>query len=171
MLCYMWGVGAEYGFLLLARPGLPKLIPVRLFDHLDLVEEFLQKAEAALDHKEAGTLPDYITDLDECRRCPFFGRVCNPPTAATGAQVLTDPELELMLDRREELKEAAREYDDLDEDVKQRLRGVETGVAGKFLIEGKWGKHTTYEIPKDVKRKYEKVDPKGRFTLTITKLS
>jgi hypothetical protein len=171
LLCYLFGAGESWGLLALPRPGLPRLIPVELFRYLDRVEEFLMKAERALDHREAGTLPDHIQDAAECKRCQFYGSVCNPPLmSGQGAVILTDPELEAMLDRREELKEAALEYDGLDEDVKKKLRGVEQGVAGKYLIEGKWGKSSRVELPPDLKKEYTKTDPKGRFTISITKL-
>lgn len=171
LLIYLYGAGREFGFLLLPRPGLPKLIPVTLFDHLDMVEDFLQMAEEALDHREAGTLPGYIEDASECRRCGFYGAVCNPPlTSGEGLVVLTDPELEAALEKREELKEAADEYASLDKQVKERLRGVETGVAGKYVIQGRWGSQTSYDVPKEIREKYKKTVEKGRFTLKITKL-
>lgn len=171
LLCYLFGAGEGWGLLALPRPGLPRLIPVELYPHLDRVEEYLRKAETALDHVAAGTLPDFITDADECKRCAFYGSVCNPPLlSGAGATVLTDPELEAMLDRREELHASASEFDDLDTQVKRKLRGVEMGVAGKYLIEGKWGKSTKLDIPAEIKKQYEIVDPKGRFTLRITKV-
>lgn len=169
LLCYLFGKSAEFGFLLLPRAGLPKLIPVTLFDHLDYVEDFLQKSESALDYRDAGTLPDFIRDASECKRCGFYGRVCNPPLSSPGASILADPELEAMLDRREELIEQAGEYDHLDKQVKEILRGVEMGVAGKYIINGKWGKSSRVELPAELKAQYTVTDPKGRFTLKITK--
>lgn len=170
LLAYLYGAAESYGFLLLDRSGLPRLLPVELDAHLDRVEDFLTKAERALDHRDAGTLPDYWTgDRAECQRCPFFGGVCQPPTFATGAQTLTDPELEAALEQREALKTAAHDYEALDKDVKTRLRGIETGVCGHFAIQGKWGKSTRVELPAEVKTQYTVTDPKGRFTLEITR--
>jgi hypothetical protein len=171
LLCYLYGAEEERGLLLLPRPGLPKLIPVELYASLGRVEEFLQKAELALDHKETGTLPNYILDAGECKRCPFYGKACNPPLlSGEGAQVITDPEVELMLERREELGEAAKEYGKIDSVIKKRFYGIETGIAGKFLLQGAKGKKTYYEYPKEIQDKYRKTDPEGRFTLTITKV-
>ena len=115
-------------------------------------------------------MPDYIQDAGECRRCAFYGSVCNPPIASLAAQVLTDPELESSLERRESLKSAADEYGDLDTDIKKRLRGVESGVAGHFILEGKWQKQTTFAIPEKIKAEYAKTDPKGKFILQITRM-
>lgn len=171
LLSYLYGAGEPYGFLLLDRSGLPLLLPVELDAHLDRMEDFLARAERALDHRAAGTLPDYLQgDSAECQRCPFYGRACDPPLSAMGTQVLNDPDLEAALERREQLKAAADEYDDIDKTVKKQLRGIESGVAGRFVIEGKWGKQSRVELPADLKAQYTKTDPKGRFTLSITRL-
>ena len=170
LLAYLYGAAVPYGFLVLDRSGLPKLLPVELDAHLDRVEAFLTRAERVLDHRDAGTLPEFIDDAAECQRCPWFGGVCNPPTAVAGAQVLTDPELEAALERREALKAAAKEYDALDTDVKKHLRGVEKGIVGAFAITGKWGKSTRLVVPDDVRAKYTETNPKGRFTVEITRL-
>ena len=170
LLAYLYGANEPYGFLLLDRSGLPLLLPVELNAHLDRLEDFLTRAEIAIDHQRAGTLPDYLHDAAECQRCPFYGSVCNPPLAAVGAVVLTDPDLEAALARRESLKATAREFERLDKDVKAKLRGVESGIAGAFQIEGKWSPSTRVELPADLKKQYTTVDPRGRFTLDITHL-
>jgi hypothetical protein len=170
LLSYLYGAGEPYGFLLLDRSGLPRLLPVELEANLDRMEEFLSKAERVLDHVEAGTLPDYLDDPTECRRCSWYGHLCNPPLSAAAAQVLTDPELEAALDRREALKAAGDEFNTLDRDLKQRLRGVESGIAGKFQILGNWGRSSRLDLPADLKKQYTVSDPKGRFTLEITRL-
>jgi hypothetical protein len=178
LLTYLYAAGEKFGFLLLPRPGFPKLLPVELYPNLERVEEFLQKAERALDHKEAGTLPDYFQDASECKRCPFYGSVCNPPLASgEGAQIITDPEAEQKLLRLLELKESGEEYNDLDEWAKKRFRGVEMGVAGSIILQGKWQRNTTYPLNEEAKARIEqikapfkKVDEKGRFTLQIVKV-
>ena len=166
----MWGAGEPYGFLLLDRSGLPLLLPVELDAHLDQMEAFLTKAERVLDHVEAGTLPDYLDDAAECHRCPWYGHTCNPPLSATAATVLTDPELEALLERREVIKAVGKEYLDLDSRVKDKLRGIESGIAGKFQILGKWGKQSRLDLPAPLKKQYTITDPKGRFTLDIQKV-
>jgi hypothetical protein len=172
LLSYLFGAGVAYGFLLLDRSGVPKLLPVELEPYLDRVEAFLTRAEQAVDHVEAGTLPDYLEgEPDECTtRCPFYGATCNPPLQAPGAtEILNDPELEAALERRETLRAPGKEYADLDKEIKDRLRGVTRGVAGKFEIRGYWGKQSRLELPEKLKAEYTRVDPRGRFTLQITK--
>jgi hypothetical protein len=170
LLSYLYGAGEPFGFLLLDRSGIPRLLPVELEPNLDRMEEFLAKAEVVLDHVQAKTVPDYLDDPAECRRCPWYGHTCNPPLTAIGATLLNDPELEAALERREALKAAADEFEDIDKRVKQQLRGVESGIAGKFQILGRWGKQSRVELPENLKKQYTKTDPKGRFTLDITRL-
>ena len=167
----MFGSGEPYGFLLLDRSGIPRLLPVVLDENLDRMEEFLARAERVLDHVQAKTLPDFIDDTAECRRCGWFGTVCQPPLSAVGATLLTDPDLEAALERREALKAAADEFDDLDKDVKTKLRGVESGIAGKFSITGKWQKSSRVVLPTEaMKKQYTVTNPKGKFSLEIARL-
>lgn len=172
LLMYLLGSGEPFGFLLLGKSGLPALIPVELERHIEKAEEFLARAERAMEHVNAGTLPRYLNDASECQRCWAYGSICQPPLlSGEGAVVLTDPDLEAMLDRREELRAAALEYDGIDSDVKKKLRGVEMGVAGKYLIQGRWGKSTRTELPPEIKKQYTVTDPHGRFTLSIEKVT
>ena len=171
ILSYLWGAGEPLGFLLLDRSGLPLALPVELEAHLDRMEDFLSRAELALDHVAAGTLPDFLVgDAAECRRCPFFGAPCNPPLVYGELQVLTDPELEALLEQREAVKGPGKEFERLDKEVKARLRGVEQAVAGHFTIEGQWGKQSKLELPEALRKQHTVVDPRGRFTLEITRV-
>lgn len=170
ILAYMFGAGVSYGLFVVDTRAIPKIFPVSLDPHLDRVESFLTRAEQVLDHVEAGTLPDYIDDPDECHRCPFFGTACDPPLIAKSVlEILDDPELEAALERREELRKPGKAFNELDQEIKHRLRGVTHGVIGAFEIRGYYGKQSRLELPLDVKQKYTRVDPKGRFTLQITK--
>lgn len=171
LLSYLYGHAHPAGFLVLDRSGIPKLLPVVLDEHLDRMEEFLSKAERVVDHALSGTLPPFLqNDAAECKRCPFFGSTCQPDLSAKDISVLTDPELEANLHRWHELRAAGKEFSSLDKSIKDRLRGVENGVAGPFSILGKWGKQSRVELPDDLKKKHTIVDPKGRFTLEIEKL-
>ena len=155
ILCYLWGSKEPIGFLGIDRPGIPKIIPVELEPNRDRVEEFLALAQKALDHKEAKTLPDFIGDQDVCKHCDWFGGLCQPDVKHDAAKILTDPELEAALIRREELKEAHSEYESVDKIAKAQLRGIETGLCGAFLgrcyplvragaAEGPPGRHSTH---------------------------
>jgi len=171
LLAYLFGSNEPFGFMLLDRPGIPLLLPVELNDaNYDRLEKFLARAEEALDHVQAGTLPDFHDDPAECRYCPYYGRTCDPPLTHEGAQVLADPMFIMDLERWHDLKPAAKEFKALDETIKEKLRGTLMAIAGPFAISGKWGKSTRMELPEEVAEKYRVVDMKGKFTTTITRV-
>jgi hypothetical protein len=176
LLMYLYGSAQSVGFMLLDRPGLPSLLAAELWENgnHERVDRFLNLAETAMDHKQAKTLPDYIPDSAICKVCPFLGGACLPPLlSGQGAKVFTDEALAQALDRRGELEPAADEFDKLDKAVKKQLRGVEMGVAGDWLIEGKWGKQTNTTVPPEhaaLYKSWQETDHKGRFTLNLTRL-
>lgn len=155
ILSYIYAENVPIGFFLLDRSGLPALVPVELYPNLDKMEKFLEKAETAMGHKDAGTLPDYTTEKEECKFCPHFGRNCNPPmTFGAGAQVFTDPEVVQKAERLLELEgklsdEEWSEYAKLDKWKGVQFRGVETGIVGGLLIIGKWKKKKELIVPED----------------------
>lgn len=171
LLAYLYGHNQEWGFLLLDRSGLPLLLPAQLdAANMARMETFLAKAESAVAHARAGTLPDYIDDYIECKRCPFFGSPCQPPTLVAGAQVLLDDELEAALEEWHRLKPQGKQWLALDQDIKKRLRGVENALIGHFAISGAWSKSSHLELPPELKKQYTVVDPQGRFTLEVDRL-
>jgi len=175
LLMYLLGSGEHIGFLLLDRPGLPKVVPVELDDeNLRRAEKFLAMAEEAVQHRVDGTLPDYCGDLEECQFCPFFRSICQAPTSYSPVDVLIDEELEQLLNRREELEPIAKEYETIDKHIKARFRPepgiVVKTIVGPWILKGTWGSTTRYEIPEEVKKKYAVKDSAGRYTLKIERI-
>lgn len=170
LLAYLYGSNEPIGFMILDRPGLPKVLPVILHDYLDEMEEFLVRAEEACAHLDADTLPDYHNDPSECRACPFFAH-CSPPLEHAGARVETDETILQLLEERATLEEGGKRFAKLDKQLKDYFRGVEIGLAGDFYIAGKWQALTTYVLTDEQKAQFKKTDPKGKFLLTFTKLT
>jgi hypothetical protein len=191
-LIYLLLTEQPLGFMLLDRHGLPLLLPVELESHLELAEDFLARAERVMDalnvlttgalvhgttDKDAllaackDSLPPYHDDPGECKNCGYFGRVCSPPLTFEGAAIVDDPETIAALERREELREAGKEYESLDKELKERFRGLPQAICGKFLVQGKSGKLTKVVFPDEAtKRKYQVTDPEGKWIVTITKV-
>lgn len=173
LLAYMYGASQAVGFMVLDRSGIPAILKAELWEHENhkRIDEFLDNAERAMDAKETGQLPDFVDDPSVCKMCDFCGVYCNPPKlSGAGGQIILDGELAAALDRRAELQPASDEFKSLDTAVKEKLRGVEMGICGNWLIEGKYGKLTRLEIPEEIKRQYQVVDPKGKFSLKFTQL-
>lgn len=177
LLSYLYGTNSPHGLLILDRPGLPRLIEVNLEEHLDAMESFLRDATLAVDHIQAGTVPDYTTDVEECKRCPIFGSSCQPPITHPGAQIIVNEEWIQKIERWHATLEAGEEHEALDKAIKKKFRGIDMAIAGGFLLEGEWQRDTKYNIPDDVKAQIkalsepyaEKVE-KGKFFLTVTKI-
>jgi hypothetical protein len=64
-----------------------------------------------------------------------------------GATLIDDPELEIKLDRRGELKTSKDEFDDLDKDIKQGLKEKPEVIIGKWKIQGKWVEKKSFTMP------------------------
>lgn len=180
LLSYMWSSSSELGLFVLDRPGIPKFLPVSLFANeainLLRVEKFLSVAHDAVLAKNSGTLPDYVKDPEECKTCDFLGSHCTPPMIGTneGLKFISDENLAAILNRRAELQEAAKEFDKLDDSVKKSLRGVELGMCGDWLIEGKWQKNTKTIVPAEHQKlaeSWKQTDPKGKFMLKFFRLN
>jgi hypothetical protein len=176
LLAYLLATNEACGFLLLDRNGLPLLLEVELEKHLDRIEDFLERAEIALDAKEKG-LPPFIQDASECRYCGFYGGVCNPPSFSAGAEIVVDEGWIEKLERWHATKEAGEEHEALDKAIKKQFRGTDLAIAGGFLIEGEWQKQRYYDIPADeqkridaIRERYVRVEPKGKFLLKVTKI-
>lgn len=171
LLVYLLAFEEPVGFFIIDRPRLPLFLPVYLMDHLERTEQFLKDARAAVDVSYGAALPDFTKDSSLCRRCDHLGKSCVPPELSYGTmKVVTDEELIQLALIREKTEEAHEEWKDADETLKNRLRGIEQGILGPFELRGKWGKSTSYEFPDDLKEKYKKIDPKGKFTLKIERV-
>jgi len=199
LLSYLLATNEPVGFMLLDRPGIPRSIEVRLFDHLERVEDFLRRAEIAQDAREAvmkaeaigidrsmsivqaALLPPFVDDPSECRSCSFFGSACNPPLSYDGASIITQDEVLAQIEQHETLKPGKGEYDDVHDDLAEYLkrmtpkefkgRNKKQIIAGAFLIECGWGKNSTLDIPEEEAKRYRTVDEAGRFSFSITRVT
>ena len=152
---YMYGNNAEAGLFILSDFRREKYLPVAL--DLGECELILKRLETNWEHVKSKTYPERSGNTELCARCPFI-TVCLPPLKNEGAKMVDTPELKEALDRREELAEAAGEYDDLDKRLKEEFRGVQDTIIGlKWRIMGKETKPRktidTEAIPADILKK------------------
>jgi hypothetical protein len=104
----------------------------------EYAEELIQKADRINLHVAQGILPDRMEyDEDICPNCSFF-MLCLPHEALqAGASLLDDPELEAMLNRREQLKPFVDEYKEIDKAVKEQIKAA-LGEKGEAVIGTDW---------------------------------
>ena len=73
--------------------------------------------------------------------------MCLPDVSfGPGVQVVEDAELLAMLARREELAEAAKEFEALDKELKDALPRAEEVLLGEYVITGKEVQRRGYEV-------------------------
>lgn len=155
---YLYGNNCEEGlFIITDCLGHIKTIPVYLdYGECELI---LKRLEAVHEHLKAGTLAPRIEYRDDvCGKCPF-AKTCLQDIMRTEAEILTSDVLLGKLEQREKLKAAAKEYEELDGEVKKELQGIKKGVAGEFVI-----------IGKEVNRKGYTVEDKAYWQVGIKKL-
>lgn len=120
-----------------------------------LGEETLKRAEAINTHLAAGTMPEPINDNMWCEGCPF-AHICLPEHIGKEVEIDT-LNLSEMLDRLEELKPIVKEYEEIDDQVKETVKGREKILAGNWFVTGKYYDRKSYDVPAEIKSQYEKV--------------
>jgi hypothetical protein len=139
ILLYMMMAGSEAGIMLFKNKSNGELAQKTFYldaEALTYTEGILKKLEAVNAAVAEGKAPDAAL-IDECDRCPFERTACFVgKDYGAGYELLADGELEVKLDRRAELQPLAKEFDDLDNEVKALVRGRNVSV-GSWIIESK----------------------------------
>lgn len=161
---YMVGRG-YWSCVLIAKNKLTgelRAIPIPL--DLDYAESLARKAERVEAAVAAGAVPPYTEDAEECRRCAFFGRACNPPTAAgQGAEVVV---AEVEAARIwQETRAAASAHDAADKTLRAALRGRPLALVGDLICETKPYQTTVYEVPEGVRLAHARKVERERMTV------
>lgn len=134
---YMKGTDTSPGFFYIKNkmaPNMPKEIWMS-YDNTYMTELF-EKAKRVDDHAKNGTLPEPISFCKTCERCSF-SHICLPDKSyGEGVEVVNDEELENMLNRRAELKDAYSEYNKVDKFVKEKVKNRPYLTCGEWFIEG-----------------------------------
>jgi hypothetical protein len=172
LLNYLLAANEPWGVFIIARGGMPKVVPVVLEDWLERAERNLTGMRQAVDHAaDKGPIPDFTDDRSLCRTCDHLGRSCAPVGLdAAGWAVINDEELIALAEVRERTEAAAKDHDAADARLKEALRGVEFGLLGPYEVSGKWSKSTTYDVPPLIKQQYKVENPQGRFLLKIERV-
>lgn len=142
---YCYGHNKEYGLF-----GLTNCLGGRkwfvLYLDLGECELLLQRLEKVAFHLALKTLPDRIPYREDvCGRCDF-ANICLADVVRNETDVLTDDVLIASLERREQLKDSHTEYGKIDKEVKSKLKGIEKGIAGSFMIVGKPTHKESYTV-------------------------
>lgn len=140
LLLYQMMVEEEWGVLYVKSKStyMPRTIWVNLYEHMEYLDRVLKKLTRVNDAVKHDKVPERVSqELGICPDCDFFTH-CKPDVEwAKGAEILTDADLLVALERREELKPLSKEYQEVDKYVKAKLKGTEKAILGDFLVTGK----------------------------------
>jgi CRISPR/Cas system-associated exonuclease Cas4 (RecB family) len=140
MQIYLLLFNYEKGLFILKRKQAKQVKIIEVALDYDYAENLLKKAETVNEALKITTAPPFLHGNPvECRRCPFFSKVCNPPMDFGETQIIEDEVLAGKLARRDELVSLVSEYNKLDKEAKERFREIPAAICGDFSITGKAG--------------------------------
>lgn len=161
LLLYMLLSGSQNGVFYLKNSltWYPKDIWVSLEDHMDYVFALVEKLKTVNEWVAKGEAPDiWPEDFATCDNCGFLLH-CQPEVHfGKEAEIYNRPEIEAMLEERENLKYYKDRYEELDKEVKEYFKGVEKALCGRFLIEGK-------EVVREMKPQPARTDRFWKLTI------
>ena len=133
---YMYQFGKEKGYFALCNKltGEIKLIEVP-FDY-EYAEKILQKAERIYKCLEKNELPPSCDDISVCEYCDL-AHVCTANIKRVETDVDTTGELDELIDKKQELAPAYREYSEINDKIKKVVGEREKVLSNKYLFERK----------------------------------
>jgi len=147
MVLYLLMDNKEEGIFIFKDKSSGELKEIVLQLDYELGEELLKKAEIINRCVEREEIPEGIEFNEEiCGSCGF-AHICLPEAKRQEILLLEDPELLEKVDRWYELRELVKEYNRLDSELKEMLKGKDRILLGNYLITGKWVKRKAYEVP------------------------
>lgn len=137
ILTYMWHFNKTQGFFFIVNKLTGEVRPIELNFKKDKELEtyclsIMEKATRINKAIKEEKIPDVIDDASVCDNCGL-SHVCGH-TVAVPADIENDNELEELIDQKNALKEQKKNYEDLDEQIKDRVGEREKVLAGKYLI-------------------------------------
>ena len=145
LFVYMLHFGKEVGFFALTNKltGETKFIEVP-FDY-DLGETYLAKAERIYEALAANEAPDACDDISVCENCSL-AHVCGLQRRAP-ADVDLDDELDALIEKKQELAAAKKEYEAVDKEIKAKVGEREKVITAQYLIERKSFLKKAFTVP------------------------
>lgn len=148
LFTYMYHFEKEKGFFALTNKltGETKFIEVP-FDY-ERGEAYLQKAERIYAALEADTPPKACDDISTCENCQL-AHICGE-CRRVPTDIDLDEELDELIDRKQQLAEAKKEYETVDEQIKAKVGEREKLVTGHYLVERKKFVKAAFTVPESV---------------------
>lgn len=145
LFVYMYKFEKEKGFFVITNKLTGEIKPIEVKLDYEFGEQCLQKAERIYKALETNTPPDSCDDVSVCENCNLqhiCGQVKRVP-----ADIEVDGELENLINRKNELAAAKKEYEEVDKEIKARVGEREKIITGTYLIERKAYEKKEYTVP------------------------
>lgn len=154
-LC-LFKMNAEYGLYLLVTYRRPiKAIPFVL--DYEFVESIIKQTELVNEYVAKKELPEPDTSIEDGihAECPFL-HICGV-TRQLGddVQIIEDEEIICLLNKRASLEKSSKEFEKIDERLKEYFKTRRESIAGDFHIFTTDRKSTKYNIPDEIKAPYK----------------
>ena len=148
LFIYMLKFGKEIGFFALTNKltGETKFIEVHL--DYDYGEKMLSKAERVYKALAENTPPEACDDVSVCENCSL-AHICGE-CRRVPADIDLDEELDELINRKQELAAAKKEYDKVDAEIKAKVGEREKVITGEYLIERKSFVKKAFTVPESV---------------------
>jgi len=158
---YMLMDNKERGIMLFKEKVTGELLQIDFVlddQFLEYLETVLKKLERVNEYCEKDELPP-VVPVSDCDRCGFCTTLCFPDRDfGPGFKImLPDPEIERLLSRREQLQEAAKEYEYIDKDLKSMFSGQNAIVSGWKIVSKEQSRTYYPDLPETVKKEFAKV--------------
>lgn len=142
---YMLHFGKDKGFFALTNKltGETKFIDVPL--DYELGEKYLSKAERIYAALASGEAPAACDEISACEKCPL-AHICGE-CRRVPTDIDLDDELDELINRKQELAEARKEYDAVDKQIKQKIGERDKVITGQYLIERKSFTKKAFTVP------------------------
>jgi len=165
---YLWMMSQPRMILLLKNKQSGQLKQIEIIIDMDYSDKLVKKLELVNKHVAEKTYPDRTSDRTVCQWCDFR-HICLPDENSDQIEITNIPELLELLEERESLRQAAKDYEAVDKKLKEYWKRTETGtylVGGKFQVKLSMCKRTIYAVPPEIKDKYKDSMEYSRATIT-----
>lgn len=145
LFVYMYYFGKEKGYFIITNKLTGEIKPIEVTLDYEFGEQCLQKAERIYKALKTETPPESCDDISVCEQCNLqhiCGQVKRKP-----ADIELDDELENLINRKTELSEAHKEYEDVDKQIKAKVGEREKVITGTYVVERKAILKKEYTVP------------------------
>ena len=168
---YLWMCNEQRMILLLKNKQSGQLKQIEITIDMDYSNELAERLDEVNLYVGEKKYPDRITDRTICSGCDFK-HLCLPDEESETVNIDDNPEVLSLLEQREAVREAAKEFGQVDKKVKTYFKAAGEGlhlVGGKFQVKLTTVKKTKYDIPDEIKEKYKGFTEYIRSIITCLK--